>query len=92
MLLSLVLVLQLGYFLFMEARLEVLLKSGEPGPGKGVISGKEIEAIVDEDLKGFEKYFCETLGNSSLADPEKAIVKTWLYWKLVLGGRTEPIE
>lgn len=46
------------------------------------VEGKELEAIVDRDLEAFSDFFCRGLGNSSLTGPEKAIVKTWLYWKL----------
>lgn len=44
-------------------------------------SGEELEKEVDADIAEFEEYFCKKLKNSSLAAPEKAILKTYLYWK-----------
>lgn len=40
-----------------------------------------LEQVVDADIAEFEEYFCKMLKNSSLAAPEKAILKTYLYWK-----------
>ena len=50
--------------------------------GKGTISGKELESVVDEDLKAFEEFFCKKLGNNRLADPERAVIKTYLWYKM----------
>jgi len=39
-----------------------------------------LEVIVDRDLSGFEEFF-KGLGNDSLAGPERAAIKTYLWWK-----------
>ena len=44
-------------------------------------SGKELEVIVEADIEAFAKFFCEKLGNDSLSKPERAILKTYLWWK-----------
>jgi hypothetical protein len=45
------------------------------------LEGKELEKLVDLDLDSFAEFFCKALNNSQLSGPERAIVKTWLYWK-----------
>jgi hypothetical protein len=43
-----------------------------------------LEEVVDADLAAFEDYFCGELKNASLAKPERAILKTYLFFKLVV--------
>jgi hypothetical protein len=45
------------------------------------LSGKDLESIVDEDLKNFAQFYIKTLGNSKLSDYEKAVIKTFIWWK-----------
>lgn len=48
--------------------------------------GKKLEAIVDNDIQRFEDYFVK-LDNSlgaPLSNSEIAIIKTYLYYKVVL--------
>jgi hypothetical protein len=56
-------------------------------PPGGVLTAKEIEGVVDEDISEFERYFAQ-LGadpnalNERLHPMEKAAIKTYLHWKL----------
>lgn len=43
----------------------------------------DIEASVDRDIESFDVWF-QTLGNSPLSRPERAIIKTYLGFKLGL--------
>lgn len=45
--------------------------------------GPEIEPIIDADLTAFDEYFQKGLGNGPLVESERAILKTYLYWKCV---------
>ena len=49
--------------------------------GKEVVDGTKLEAIVDEDLKGFSRFYCKVVGNAELSDFERAAIKTYLWWK-----------
>lgn len=49
-------------------------------------SSKEAEPIVDDDIRAFEAWFREEKGQEPLAGSEKAIIKTYLWWKL-FGGK-----
>jgi len=40
-----------------------------------------LEHVVDEDIEAFAKYFCKELKNDTLSRPERAILKTYLWWK-----------
>lgn len=52
---------------------------------EGVEVARELsEMVVDADLEVFSKVM-ESLGNDGLARPERAIIKTYLAWKLGLG-------
>jgi hypothetical protein len=42
----------------------------------------QLEAVVDTDLKEFEEFFRTRVENSSLTSPERAILKTYLWYKL----------
>lgn len=53
----------------------------ENGVLERVEEAPTLEQVVDADIAEFEEYFCKMLKNSSLAAPEKAILKTYLYWK-----------
>lgn len=45
--------------------------------------------MIDEDIEHFQKFFCNPpLNNDNLSGPEKAILKTYLYFKTV----TEPLQ
>ena len=44
------------------------------------LSEKELEKAVDEDIDRFAEFFC-SLGNDVLVQPERAAIKTWLWWK-----------
>lgn len=44
-------------------------------------SNEELEKAADADIKKFAEYFCETLKNDSLSGPERAIIKTYIWWK-----------
>lgn len=44
-------------------------------------SGKELEEIVEADIEAFARFFCGQLKNDSLSKPERAILKTYLWWK-----------
>jgi hypothetical protein len=50
-------------------------------PPVNEMTGEELEKVVDEDLKEFAKFFCKGLKNESLANAERAIIKTYLWWK-----------
>ena len=58
-----------------------------PHPPETALTRKQIEQIVDEDISRFEIYFTQ-LGsdpnslNEHLHPMERAIIKTWLHWKL----------
>ena len=48
----------------------------------GEYSDADLEKAVDEDLVEFEKFMMEKVDDSGpLSGPEKAIIKTYLYWK-----------
>lgn len=51
--------------------------------------GATLERAVDADIDAFEKYFCGELKNDSLSKPEKAILKTYLFFKAVVEPRRE---
>lgn len=40
-----------------------------------------LEQLVDADIANFARYFCEELKNDSLSRAERAILKTYLWWK-----------
>lgn len=48
--------------------------------GKFPETGEVLELLVNEDLAGFEQFFMG-LGNDSLAGPEAAAIKTYIWWK-----------
>jgi hypothetical protein len=45
------------------------------------LTGEELEKIVNADLDGFSEFFCKRLNNDSLSGPERAVIKTYLWWK-----------
>jgi hypothetical protein len=47
----------------------------------GELKGEELESVVDEDIKRFDKFFQEELKNEPMRKDEKAILKTYLWWK-----------
>jgi hypothetical protein len=54
------------------------------------LSGKELEAVVDEDLGAFNEYFQKNCDNSPLRPEETAILKTYLWWKTHLTHEADP--
>jgi hypothetical protein len=50
-----------------------------------------LEAEVDEDITGFEVYFCQQVDPSAvrLTGPERAIIKTYLAYKLKVGPASD---
>jgi len=51
---------------------------------------KEIEVEVDEDLKAFDEWFVG-LGNAPMVGVERAILKTYLFYKTV-GAKKEAAD
>lgn len=47
------------------------------------LSGQDLLAEVEEDLKEFEAYFTSRLDNQPLTPSEKAILKTYLHWAAI---------
>lgn len=48
----------------------------------GAMSDKDLEEAVDEDLAAFEQFMLTRVDPSGpLSKPERAIIKTYLYWK-----------
>ncbi len=45
--------------------------------------GSALERLVDADIADFDDFF-RGLGNDPISRPEKAIIKTFLAWKLGL--------
>jgi len=43
---------------------------------------EKLEEAVDAELASFDTWFQATLGNGPLVNSERAIVKTYLAWKL----------
>jgi len=50
----------------------------------GGLSRGDIEKLVDEDIGKFDEFFQTALQNGSLSKPERAIIKTYLAYKLSL--------
>ena len=46
----------------------------------GIHSDRELEQMVDEDIASFDNFF-QGLGNDPLTFFEKAIIKTYLFYK-----------
>jgi hypothetical protein len=51
--------------------------------------GQTLEQVVDRDLAEFEAYFCGELKNEGLSKPERAILKTYLFFKSVVEPKRE---
>lgn len=49
-----------------------------------------VEGTVDQDINAFEQYF-QGLGNDSLMGPERAIIKTYLHYKL-FGPKPDAVD
>lgn len=47
----------------------------------GTLEGAELEAAVDEDITRFDEYFQRELGNDPLVKSERAVLKTYLWYK-----------
>ncbi len=59
-----------------------------------VPEGSRIEQEVDNDIKEFETYFCTNVDSSAaaLTGPERAIIKTYLAYKLGIGPAPKKAE
>lgn len=54
----------------------------EPEQGHAEPKGTELEYLVDEDLNSFEEFMLRQVDKSGgLSKPERAIIKTYLWWK-----------
>ena len=52
-----------------------------------------LEEVVDEDLADFDKFMQENVDDSGpLSGPEKAIIKTWIWWKTHPKDEEEDVE
>ena len=61
--------------------LQVLIAPGQ---------GQSLEQVVDNDIEAFTAYFCNELKNEGLSRPERAILKTYLYFKTVVAYGEKP--
>ena len=50
------------------------------------LQGEELEKLVDADIEAFSTFF-QTLGNDPVIRSEKAIIKTYLAYKLGVGKK-----
>ena len=57
---------------------------------------ESLEKLVDEDLAAFDKWFQERTGSQPLVPSERAILKTYLWYKLrgknAPADKTDPVE
>lgn len=63
-------------------------ENDNPVPGRSkivqvhLLDGKTVlEPVVDADLDRFAKFYAEKLGNGNLSKFERAVIKTYLWWK-----------
>lgn len=57
-------------------------------PDNGGLTPAEIERLADEDIERFNVYFRDVLKNEeSLAPSERAIIKTYLYFKTLASAQ-----
>jgi hypothetical protein len=47
------------------------------------LSGQDLLAEVEQDLKEFDDFFQKKLDNQRLTPSEKAILKTYIHWAIV---------
>lgn len=60
----------------------VVLVCVDDGKGELIdLEGAALEVAVDEDIIAFDQYFQRALQNEPLVLSERAILKTYLYWK-----------
>ena len=60
----------------------VLVTEGDEVDELHVVESAALEAAVDADIVAFGMYFQEVVKNENPLTPsEKAIIKTYLYWK-----------
>lgn len=45
------------------------------------LDGKELEHLVDQDIRKFSEFYEKTLKNGPLSPFEAAAIKTYMYWK-----------
>lgn len=63
------------------AEVVVVVHDGSEVAERVVTDSKELEAAVDADIAEFDKYFQGKLNNAPVLSSEKAIIKTYLWWK-----------
>jgi hypothetical protein len=61
----------------------VVVEAASRNPQRGTaIDNKKLETVVNEDIRQFEEFFTAKVDTSGpLSGPERAILKTYLYWK-----------
>lgn len=64
--------------------LVVHLRTEHEDASPQVLPPAELEAIVDADIAAFDRYFQGELGNKPMSPAERAIVKTYLYYKTMV--------
>lgn len=55
-------------------------------------NSKELEKEVDADIVNFDAWFQQAGKNDPLTGAEKAILKTWLWWKTHEGAKEKEPE
>jgi hypothetical protein len=53
----------------------------------GGLTGSELSAAVDQEIEQFNEFFERKLGNTALAAPERAAIKTFVWWMAHRDGR-----
>lgn len=59
----------------------VVVTEGDEATEEVVLDPKALEAAVDADIASFDAYFQEAMKNDPLIPSEKAMLKTYLWWK-----------
>ena len=60
---------------------KVDIYSNEELVDTSAVKGADLEAMVDEDINAFELWFKERGLGDNLLLPERAVIKTYLWWK-----------
>lgn len=63
------------------AEVVVSVVEGDEATEQVIEEPKALEAAVDVDLAAFDQYFQKVLLNDPLSPSEKAVLKTYLWWK-----------
>jgi hypothetical protein len=64
-----------------------VIVEGVPREGYKETVVPNIEQAVDDDIREFNDWFRTALGNTPITGPERAIIKTYLAWKLELAKK-----